>query len=173
MTKRLTMIRPFISDARLGDGFRTAFILREHGETVTLYVPSELAAVTVPKAAITRAAEITYRPRVVRTNIIRRARLYRRHGHRFPREATVALLRLLGAKPSLVEETVATAPLPETTQARERRKAQAEQAAELAAAAASIRDKIEFHLANPTMPPLPPRRPRLRHVHPDQLALAL
>ena len=57
--------------------------------TATLYLPYELATVTVPLASLARAKAIAYRPKVVRGHMLRRIRLYRRYGHRFPRKATV------------------------------------------------------------------------------------
>ena len=72
-----------------------------------------------------------------------------------------------------IEETVATAPLPEVVAARERRIVQAEQAIEVAQAVTAIRAKIELQLMEEAAPQPRARKPRQRHVHPDQLALAL
>lgn len=35
----LTMLRPYINDARIGDGYRAAFLLGEDKGTATLYLP--------------------------------------------------------------------------------------------------------------------------------------
>ena len=173
MQTPMRMLRPYISDARIGDGYRTAFVLSEGGSTAVLYLPCELATVTVPLASLAKAKVITFRPKVVRGHMLARVRLYRRYGHRFPRKATVEVLRRLGAASAAVEATARTEPLPEVVAARERRIARAEQAIEVAQAVIAIREKIELQLTEE--PALQPRsrKPRQRHVHPDQLALAL
>lgn len=170
------MVRPYISDARVGDGYRIAFVMRERGDAALLYVPSRLATVTVPKAAVEKAQGIAYRPRKVRENMLALARSYRRLGRRFPRAATVAVLRALGAARAAVDATVNVEASPEAVAARERRAARAECAPEVAAVAAAIRDKIEFQLAQGPVPGLDRsarRRRREARAHPDQLALAL
>jgi hypothetical protein len=169
----LTMLRPYISDARIGDGYRTAFLMGESRETATLYLPSELATVSVPKASLVKAAVIAYRSKVVRRHMLKRARLYRRHGHRFPRKATIEVLSQLGAGTSTIEALVHTEPLPEVIAARERRALQAEQAIETAYVAAAIRTKIELQPAEQPAPPSRSRRSRQPYVHPDQLVLGL
>ena len=169
----LPLVRVAFDDPRTGDGYRTAFLLAEHKERATLYVPSLLLGVTVPKARLAKAKAIAYRPKVVRGHMLRRIRLYRRYCHRFPRKATVEVLRRLGAASRAIEATVATEPLPEVVAARERRIVRAEQAIEIAHAVTAIREKIELQLTEePVLQPRS-RKPRQRHVHPDQLALAL
>lgn len=166
------MIRPFISSRQLGDAFRTAFVLAEEDETATLYVPSYLAVVTVPKASLAKAQAITYRPRRVRANMLARARLYRKHGHRFPRAATIRVLRMLGAGKAAIDAVVSAPPLPEVVAARARRSERRAQAAELSAAVAAIEAKIALQPAVREAASRP-HRPRLRTVYPGQLALAL
>lgn len=169
----LTMLRPYISDARIGDGYRTAFLMGEGRGVATLYLPSELATVNVPKTDLTKAKVIAYRPKVVRGHMLKRARLYRRYGHRFPRKATIEVLRQLGAGVAAIEGTVHAEPLPEVIAARERRAWQAEQAIEIAYVVAAIRAKIELQPVEQPAPSSRPRRLRQRYVHPDQLALGL
>ena len=173
MQTPLRMLSPYISDARIGDGYRTAFVLNEGTSTAVLYLPYELATVTVTLASLAKAKVIAFRPKVVRGHMLRRVCLYRRCGHRFPRKATVEVLRRLGAGRVAIEATIATEPLPEVVAARERRIARAEQAVEVAQAVTAIREKIELQLTEE--PVLQPRSRKLRqrHVHPDQLALAL
>ena len=130
MQTPLRMRHPYISDARIGDGYRTAFVLSEGASTAVLYLPYELATATVPLASLAKAKAIVYRPKVVRGHMLRRIRLYRRYGYRFPRKATVEVLRRLGAARMAIEATVATESLPEVVAARERRIARAEQAIE-------------------------------------------
>lgn len=159
--------------ARFRNGFRTAFLVNERKNTANLYLPSELATVSVPKANLVKAKVIAYRPKVVRGHMLNRARLYRRHGHRFPRKATIEVLRRLGAGTAAIEATVPAEPLPEVITARERRLMRAEQAVEIAYVATAIRDKIELQpVEQPAAPPRP-RRSRQPYVHPDQLALGL
>ena len=125
--------------------------------------------------------------------MLARARLYRRYGRRFSQSATVEvlrrpadaswhrplqgwsrrLLRRLGAKRAVIEAAVRTAPLPEVVAARERRAAQAEQAAETAAVVRAIGERIALRLEEETTRPAPPRRARQQAAHPDQLVLAL
>lgn len=170
------MVRPYISDARAGDGYRTALVLRERDDATRLFVPSRLAVVTVPRAGVEAATPVAYRPRVVRTNILAAVRLCRRHGRRFPRAATVEVLRRLGAARAAVDEAVAVEASPEAVAARERRAARAGRAPEVAAVATAIREKIDFQLAHgPTSSrgTLRPRRRPVPGAHPDQLALAL
>ena len=93
MQTPMRMLSPSISDARIGDGYRTAFVLRERASTAALYLPYELATVTVPLESLAKAKAIAYRPKVVRGHMLRRIRLYRRYCHRFPRKATVEVLR--------------------------------------------------------------------------------
>lgn len=175
MTARPAMILPYIIDARVGDGYRPAFILETRQDAVLLYVPSKLATVTVPKATVTKARVLSYQPRGVRERLLEQVRLYRKRGKRFPREATMELLWRLGAARAAIDETVTVPPSPEAVAARGRRAMQAERAAELAGVATAIREKIELQLAEPR--PALPRpaapRPRQCYVHPDQLALAL
>lgn len=175
MPEKLRMIRPYISDPRTGDGYRAAFILKERGPSVLLYVPSLLLTVSVPKETIQKARPLPYRPRVVRTAILKRAKLYRRHGYRFPRQATVEVLQKLGAGRAAIVETVKTEPLREVIVARQRRIEQAERAAEMEGVVTAIRERIDWQLAQEPLPRQAPRpgRPRTRYVHPDQLALAL
>lgn len=171
----LTMVRPYISDARVGDGYRTAFVVRERGDAALLFVPSRLATVTMPKAAVEKAQRIAYRPRRVRENMLALARTYRRIGHRFPKAATVAVLRSLGAARAAADEAISIEASPETIAARARRAVRAELAPEVAAVAAAIRAKIDLQLAEaPTRDPERPARRRRRETraHPDQLALA-
>ena len=106
--------------------------------------------------------------------MLKRARLYRQQGYRFPRKATVQLLQLLGASQATIDETVNAPERPEVVAARAARSTLAEHAIELAAVSAAIRDRIEFQGAEP--PPrrvVRPSRSRSRYSHPDQLALAL
>lgn len=177
MSNRPHMVRPYISDARIGDGYRIAFVLKERDETALLYLPSELATVTVPAATLAKASPVTYRPRVVRTNMLKRAKLSRRHGHRFPRKATVQVLQMLGAGRATIEETVSAEPLPEVVAARAQRATQAERAAELADAVAAIKARIDWQLAEEpktrSRPVARLRKPRARYVHPDQLTLGV
>lgn len=170
---RPTMILPYICDARVGDGYRPAFVLRENGETVTLFVHSKLTTVTVPRATVMKARSVSYRPADVRTHILEKARYYRQRGKRFPRQTTVELLRRLGAARSAIEETVKAAPLPQTIAARERRMMQAARRTELAFAVTAIREKIEMQPEEMPAPVARARSLRRRYVHPDQLALAL
>lgn len=169
----LTMLRPYISDPGSVTATAPPSFSARAGGTATLYLPSELATLTVPKASLARAAVIPFRPKVVRGHMLKRARLYRRHGHRFPRKATIEVLRQLGAAVAVIEATVHAEPLPEVITARERRALQIEQAIETAYVAAAIRAKLELQpVARPA--PLPrPRRLRAPYVHPDQLALGL
>jgi hypothetical protein len=168
------MVRPYISDARVGDGYRTAFVLCERGDTARLYVPSRLAVVTVPRTSVERASPVAYRPRVVRANILAGVRLRRRHGRRFPRTATIEVLRMLGAVKGVIEKTVNTEPLPEAVAASKRRAARAALAPEVAAVAAAIRAKVELQVAGEPGPgpDRPPRRRRGPDAHPGQLRLA-
>jgi hypothetical protein len=167
------MIMPYICDRRVGDGYRTAFLLKVNGETATLFVHSKLATVTIPRSAVEKARVVPYQPAQVRANILEKARYFRLHGKRFPRQPTMELLRMLGAGRAALDETVCAAPLPETIAARERRVMQIERRAELAGVVIAIREKIEMQPEE--MPDPAPRtyRPRPRYVHPDQLALAL
>lgn len=170
----LTMVRPYISDARVGDGYRAAFVVRERGDAAVLFVPSRLATVTVPRSAVAKAQRIDYRPRKVRENMLSLARTLRRGGHRFPRAATVAVLRRLGAARAAAEEAVNVEASPEAAAARLRRAARAALAPVVADVRAAIRDKIEFRMAEGPAPERAPRRRRReRQAHPDQLALAL
>lgn len=161
------MIRPYLSGARIGDGHRSTFVLRETDETALLYVPSRLATVTVPRACVEEAPRVGYRPRVVRANLLRLACSYRRYGRRFPHQATVRLLRLLGATRAAIDEVMAVEPLPEVVEARARRAA-------CTALVAAIRARIEHQAAEAKTLPAPHaqgcRRPG---THPDQLTLAL
>lgn len=172
----LPMVRPYISDARIGDGYRTAFVVRERGDAAVLFVPSRLATVTVPRSAVEKAQRIDYRPRKVRENMLALARTLRRAGHRFPRAATVGVLRTLGAGRAAVEEAVSVEASPEAAAARQRRAARAEIAPVVADVTAAIRAKVEFQLAQGPAPDperAARRRRGKRHAHPDQLALAL
>jgi hypothetical protein len=113
----------------------------------------------------------------VRNRILERARYFRRHGRRFPRQATVRMLRLLGAGGKAIEETLTVGPLPDVVAARERRVERAERAAALAGVVEAIRDKIENQPPQLLAPPSRlatkvPRRSRSRLAHPDQLDLA-
>ena len=172
------MIQPYLSDRRIGDGYRPAFVLEEREETVLLFVQSKLAIVSVPRAVAEKAHQVGYRPRQVRNRILERARYFRQHGRRFPRKATVRMLRLLGVGGRAIEETLTVGPLPEVVAAQERRVERAERAAALAGVVEAIRDKIEHQPPEPPAPlPRPdsgvPRRSRPRFVHPDQLDLSL
>ena len=178
----LPMLRVALSDARTGDGFRTAFVLAQRRQRAVLYVPSLLTSVTVPAGSLETAQAVRYRPKVVRGHMLARARLYRRHGHRFAQQATVEVLRRLGAAGAVIEETVSTAPLPEVVAARERKATQAERAIETAAAVQAIGERITLRqeeermraAAKPASASAPrPRRTRQRCAHPDQLALGL
>ena len=170
------MVMPYITDARVGDGYRTAFVMKENGATAVLFVHSKLTAVTVPLATVQKAKRVPYKPAEVRARILTRARHYRQHGKRFPRQQTVDLLRRLGAARAAIEQTVNADPLPETLAARHRREEQAVQREVLAGVAAAIRDKIDF--SPPASEPTErtrhakPRK-RARFVHPDQFALGL
>ena len=166
------MIRPYLSDARIGDGHRSAFVLRETEETAQLYVPSLLATVTVPRACVAKARRVGYRPRVVRANLLSLVRCYRRHGRRFPHQATVRLLRLLGATRAAIDAAMVVEPLPEVVEARARRAA-------CTALVAAIRARIEHQAAEaesdafraaPASHAQGCRRPGR---HPDQMTLAL
>lgn len=170
---RPAMIMPYISDARVGDGYRPAFVLSQRADCATLYVPSKLAAVTVPLRAVEKARAVSYRPRVVRDQLLERVRLYRQKGRRFPRKPTMELLRLLGAGRATIDETVSIPPLPETITARERRSMQVERRAELADIASAIRAKIDMQSVELPAPLPRPYRARARFIHPDQLSLAL
>lgn len=170
---RPTMLFLYLSDRRTGDGYRTAFLLKANGETATLFVHGKLATLTVPRAAIEKARVVPYQPAQVRKSILEKARYFRQHGKRFPRQPTIELLRLLGARGAAIDETVGAAPLPETIAARERRGIQIERRAELAGAIIAIREKIEMQPMEEPAPVPRPHRARLRYVHPDQLALAL
>lgn len=172
------MIQPYLSDRRIGDGYRPAFVLEEREETVLLFVQSKLATVSVPRAVAEKARQVSYQPRQVRSRILERARQFRQHGRRFPRKATVQMLRLLGAGGKAIKETLTVGPLPDVVAARERRVERAERAAALAGVAEAIRDKIENQPPESPAPspgPAPGARSRLRprFAHPDQLDLAL
>jgi hypothetical protein len=172
------MIQPYLSDRRIGDGYRPAFVLEEREETVLLFVQSKLATVSVPRAVAEKARQVSYQPRLVRSRILERARYFRQHGRRFPRKATVQMLRLLGAGGRVIDETLTIGPLPDVAAARERRVERAERAAALAGVVETIRDKIKNQPPEPSAPPpgraaKAPHRIRQRHVHPDQLDLAL
>ena len=171
------MIQPYLSDRRIGDGYRPAFVLEEREETVLLFVQSKLATVSVPRAVAEKARQVSYQPRLVRSRILERARYFRQHGRRFPRKATVQMLRLLGAGGRVIEETLTVGPLPHVVAARKRRMERAERAATLAGVVQAIREKIELQPPEPPAPPsgpaIKPRRSRQRYVHPDQLDLAL
>lgn len=171
MTDRPFMVRPYVSDPHVGDGFFPGFVLAERGENALLYLPSKLATVTVRRSALEKAQRLPYRPRVIRNNVLARAKLYRQHGHRFPRAATVQLLRLLGAGKATIEETVNVPMLPHVQAQRQARKAQAERAAEIGHAAIAIRQRIEQAPLGVERPAVPRRR--TRQPHPDQLALEL
>ena len=171
------MIQPYLSDRRVGDGYRPAFVLEERDETVLLFVQSKLATVSIPRAVAEKAHQVSYQPRQVRNRILERARYFRQHGRRFPRKATVRMLRLLGVGGKAIEETLTVGPLPDVIAAKERRVERAERAAALAGVVEAIRDKIEHPPPEPSAPPprsaIRSRRLRQRHVHPDQLDLAL
>ncbi len=159
-----------------GDGYRTALVLKANAGVVTLYVPSELAVVRVEAVRLAKATSVTYRPSVVRANMLRRAKLYRQIGRRFARQAAVRALLALGTKQGLIAACVEAAALPETVAAREARALRAERMVEWAAAEAAIRARIEWQLAQPAEPvPVAKKgqRPRRREAHPDQMALAL
>ena len=174
MTARPAMILPYIVDARVGDGYRPAFVLETRADAVLLFVPSKLATVTVPQAVVARASVLSYQPRSVRERLLAQVRLHRQQGRRFPRKAAVEMLRRLGAAKAAIDETVTVAPLPAVLAERRRRTEEAARAADLAAVATAIREKIEFQLAEPAVMARPPvKRPRARSVHPDQLVLAL
>jgi hypothetical protein len=170
------MVMPYITDARVGDGYRTAFVMKERGETVLLFVHNKMVTVTVPLASVTKAARVPYKPAEVRSRILTNARYYRQHGKRFPRQQTVELLRRLGAARAAIEQTINTDPLPETIAAKNRRLEEAMKREVLAGVAAAIRDKIDN--TPPTPEPIErpahakPRKPA-RHVHPDQFSLGL
>ena len=173
MTARPAMILPYIVDARVGDGFRPAFVLEERSDAAVLFVPSKLATVTVPKAVVAKASIVSYQPRRVRELLLAQVRLHRQQGRRFPRKAAVEMLRRLGAAKAAIDETVTVAPLPEVLAERRRRAGEAERAAELAAVVTAIREKIDLQLAEPPVLARPPgKRHKVRHVHPDHLALA-
>ena len=93
MQTPLRLRHPLISDTRIGEGYRIAIVPNEGASTAALCLPCELATVTVPKARLAKAEAIAYRPKVVRGHMLRRTRLYRRHGHRFPCKLTVEVLR--------------------------------------------------------------------------------
>lgn len=170
-TTRPVMIRPYIEDTRIGDGYRTAFVLREGRSRTVLFVPSLLATVEVPPERVRTAKAITYRPRVVRENMLTRARMMRTYGHRFPRRATVEILRWLGAGRASITEAVQAPPLPEVVATRARQRLQAEQAEQVRAVGAAIQARIVFAATHP--PRRTPVRRRARQAHPDQLVLAL
>ena len=90
-----------IDDWRIGDGYRPAFVLEEREETVLLFVQSKPATVSVPRAVAEKARQVSYQPRQVRSGILERARRFRQHGRRFPRKATVQMLRLLGVRQAI------------------------------------------------------------------------
>lgn len=168
-----SMLWLYVSHPRTGDGYRAVFVLSDKGETATIYVLGQLAAITLPKASLEKAQAKPYRPHVVREQILKRARCCRKHGRRFPRAATVQLLHMLGAAGTVIEAAVRTPALPATLAAQAQRAVDAERRAQLAEVATAIRDKIEFQLANPPPAlPMPCRTPG-RYPHPDQLALAL
>ena len=170
---RPTMIFPYLSDRRVGDGQRPAFVLSARGDIATLFVHSKLAMVTVPRSTIEKARVVPYKPAEVRCRILEKARYFRQHGKRFPRQPTVELLRMLGTGRGTIDATVNAEPLPETIAARGQRIREAERRIELAAAITAIREKIDMQPEEPTAPAARAHRPRLRYVHPDQLALAL
>lgn len=170
------MVMPYLSDARAGDGYRPAFVIKENCETAVLFVHSKLVTVTVPLATLTQARRVPYRPADVRARILTKARYFRQRGKRFPRQQAMELLRHLGAARAAIDQTVGADPLPETVAASRRRLEQAVQREALAGVVAAIRDKIDH------TPPAPepierPRhakpRQRARYVHPDQFALGL
>ena len=171
--ERPTMLQAYICDKRVGDGFRPAFVLKDNGESVTLFVHSKLAMVTVPRAIVQKARPVSYQPAQVRANLLAKARYFRQHGKRFPRQPTVELLRMLGTRKGAIEEMVNAAPLPETLAGRERRIMQAERRAELAGVVTAIREKIDLEPEELPLPLPRPHRARPRYVHPGQLALAL
>lgn len=174
---RPTMIRPYIEDARLGDGFRTAFVLRDKPSRAVLFVPSLLATAEVPAESARNAKVIAYRPLVIRHHMLARARMMRTHGHRFPRAATVEVLRRLGAGRASIAEAVQAAPSPEVVAARERRSSRAERAEHEREVEAAIRDRMAFAARHPRPEtparPIPAPRRRRFDPHPDQFALAL
>lgn len=170
------MVMPYITDPRVGDGYRTAFVMKERGQAVLLFVHNKMATVTVPLATVIKAARVPYKPADVRSRLLKSARYYRQHGKRFPRQQTVELLRRLGAARAAIEQTVDADPLPETIAAKERRLEAAMKREVLAGVAAAIRDKID------NTPPIPeptekPRQPKARrrvpYLHPDQFSLGL
>ena len=85
---RPTMIFPYLSDRRVGDGHRPAFVLSAGSETATLFVHSKLVTLTVPRSTMEKARVISYKPAQVRANILEKARYFRQHGKRFPRQPT-------------------------------------------------------------------------------------
>lgn len=170
------MVMPYLSDARAGDGYRTAFVIKENCETAVLFVHSKLVTVTVPLTTLTKARRLPYKPAEVRARILTKARYFRQRGKRFPRQPTVELLRRLGAARAAIDQTVNAEPLPETVAAKQRRIEQAEKREVLAGVVAAIRDKID----NTPPAPEPIERPRhaqprkrARYVHPDQFTLGL
>ena len=70
MQTPLRMRHPYIGDARIGDGYRTAFVLSEGASTAVLHLPYELATVPVPVASLAKAKAIAYRPKVVRSHML-------------------------------------------------------------------------------------------------------
>ena len=150
------------------------WVLKADAAAAVLYLPCELAVVRVEAARLAKATGVTYRPGVVRANMLRRAKLYRQIGRRFSRKAAVRALLALGTKQGVIAASVEAAPLPETVAAREARALRAERAAEWAAAEAAIRARIEWQLAQPAEPvPVAKkgRAPRRRAAHLDQMAL--
>ena len=176
MREAPVMVMPYLDDARSGSGYRPAFLLKENGDNAVLFVHSKLVTVTIPLATLRKAKRLPYQPADVRTRILARAKHYRQHGKRFPRQPTVELLRRLGAARAVIAATVNAEPFPETVAAREERILQAIRREALAGVVAAIRDKIDHAPPAPARAESPrhatPRR-RARHVHPDQLALGL
>ena len=93
----MEMYRLYFDTASLGSGYRTCLdISRPGAKFATLFVPAELVVVKTDKAQLRTAKPMNYMKKRVRDVILRRARLAKRYGMKFPRKVTLEVIRQLG-----------------------------------------------------------------------------
>lgn len=99
-TVQLRMVNfPFYGHKLVPDGYRCAFVLDE-GEgsgRAKLYLPARLQSVRVDAAQLAKAKPVDYGIGRQRETILAKVACHRRNGLGFERDATVDVLRCLGA----------------------------------------------------------------------------